>query len=740
MLASLPFAVALAAALSATIAAVPADRDGDGPFGLDHRTPWNDSRVVGSPEPPLPFRTVPIFPALEIKQPLSIDLEPGRDAYLVIQHLGSWAPPGRILRIPTEPGEEVEPQVILEHKGIIYELAFHRDFERTGHVYVGLNVEVDGEHYTRVARFTVSAEAPHAIDPASEVVIIEWPSNGHNGGALDFGGDGMLYITSGDGTGDSDKNLRGQDLTELTSKVLRIDVDHPDPGRNYSVPPDNPFVDRPGARPETWAYGMRNPWRMSYDPVLDQLWVGNNGQDLWETSYLVAKGANYGWSATEGSHSFFPERLGPDPLTPPTVEHHHSEARSMSGGVVYHGDALPELRDAYLYGDFSTGKIWGVKHDGHRILWHREIADTPFAISGFGLDTAGEPIVIDHFTGFHRLVPNVFDPSATPFPTRLSETGLFLSVADREPHPALIPYSVNSPLWSDGAIKRRFIAIPGIGNAEFSPGAKGWDFPEGSVLVKEFDLEFRAGDPSSRRPIETRLMTRQQGEWVGYSYRWNEELTDANLVGGSGLDQPFAIADTQAPGGSRTLTWHYPSRAECMVCHTRAANYVLGLTALQMNKPHDYGTVEADQLATLEHIGLFKEPLPKAPSELDHLINPADETAPLAARARSYLHSNCANCHVNAGGGNAAIDLSFGTPVGRMKLLDEMPLHGDFSIPGARLVAPGDPARSTLLQRIALRGPGQMPPLASNVVDERGVDVLRRWIESLRPTPPEATD
>jgi uncharacterized repeat protein (TIGR03806 family) len=431
--------------------------------------------------------------------------------------------------------------------------------------------------------------------------------------------------------------------------------------------------------------------------------------------------------------------MGPDPLTRPTVEHHHSEARSLTGGVVYHGEALPELRGAYVYGDYSTGKIWGVKHDGEQVTWHQEIADTSFAISGFGLDKHGELIVIDHLTGFYRLVPQSDDRPDAPFPTLLSETGLYRSVADRRPHEALIPYEVNSPLWSDGSIKQRFLAIPGDpdeAKVGLRGSGQGWDFPDGTVLVKEFALEFEAGDPASRRPIETRLMTRQQGEWVGYSYLWNDDRTDAVLVGKEGLDRTYTLRDPEAPGGVRTLDWHYPSRAECMVCHSRAANYVLGLSTEQMNRLVDSGDGQmVNQLAMLEQIGLFKDPLPDRPEALPRLVDPSDATAPIEDRARSYLHANCASCHVEAGGGNAAINLRFDAPLERLHLVDESPTQGDLGIADARLVAPGHPERSILFHRITRRGTSQMPPLATNRVDPDAEALIRTWIEQLHAPP-----
>ena len=491
--------------------------------GLARRIPWTTSRVVGSPEPPLPYKTERIFPRLHIIQPLAFEAEPGTGAYLVIQHLGGWAPPGKILRVADDP-EADHAEVILELPGIAYGLDFHPDYVRNGYLFVGQNLNVGKAVKTRVSRFTVDRQPPGKIDPGSEQVIIEWDSNGHNGGDLAFGGDGTLFVSSGDGTADSDANLRGQDLTHLTAKILRIDVDHPDPGRAYSVPSDNPFVATEGARPETWAYGLRNPWRLSYDRRTGQLWSGINGQDLWETAQLIEKGKNYGWSRFEGSHPFRPNRAaGPTPPESPTVEHHHSEARSLSGGLVYHGDRHPELRGAYLYGDWSTGKIWAVKHDGHQVIWHREIADTPLQITGFGLDRDGEIVVIDHGSGFYRLVADTADPADRPaFPDRLSQTGLFASIRDRTPAPGLIPYSVIAPLWSDGTRKERLIAVPGDGKVGFSEGGKGWDFPEGTVLVKTFLIDLAGPGQGVPRPIETRLMTRQQGEWAGYSYLWDE--------------------------------------------------------------------------------------------------------------------------------------------------------------------------------------------------------------------------
>ncbi len=742
--------------------------------GLPAYVPLKTSRVVGSPEPPPPFRVVRALPELTVDWPIQAVLEPGTENLVVADEDKPWGK-SRLLRT-TGAGE---PEVLLSVTDTIYDLCFHPRFEENGYVFVGSNgARGDAPKHSRVTRYTIGREPPFALDAKSATLVVEWPSDGHNGAAVAFGNDGMLYVTTGDGTSDSDTNLKGQGLDHLLAKVLRLDVDEPDDGRAYSVPADNPFVGRPGAQPETWAYGFRNPWRITVDRRTGHVWVGNNGQDLWEQVYLVERGANYGWSVMEGSHPFYLEReRGPTPISKPTLEHPHSESRSLTGGVVYHGERFPELRGAYLYGDYSTGKIWGAKHDGEKVVWHRELADTTLQITAFALDADGEILVVDHRKGggLHTFERND-DPEHEPadFPRKLSETGLF-EPGGHVPKPGLVPYSVNAPLWSDGARKSRFVAIPhdagpdgGKPRIGFSE-KKAWTFPDRTVLVKSFALDDRW--------IETRLMLKQQGEWVGYSYEWNDDGTDATLVGKAGRDRTFRFRTED--GGTREQIWRYPSRTECMVCHSRAANYVLGLSTWQLNRDHDYGGFVENQLVVFEQLGLLgthdwsrdavervkksltddttadeaarltrtrdqrRSPrstlLPRSPVAYDRLVDPYDPAGPLEARVRSYLHANCAQCHVEAGGGNAAMELGFKTKLKDARILDVKPLHDHYGIERARLVAPGRPDRSVLLERVATDGRGRMPPLATSVVDERAVELLKQWIASL-PEPGEATD
>lgn len=747
------------------------------------------SKVVGSPEPPPPYRVVRTLPKLTLTNPIVVVNEPGAKRLWFIDH-DPQKKQSRLCRTTDEPASGNFETLLDFRESVAYSIAFHPQYKKNGFVFIGMDYPVtkDGKKtkYVRVTRYTIDRKAPHRILPDASQLIIEWESNGHNGAAVAFGLDGMLYITSGDGTSDSDTNLTGQGLDHLLAKVLRIDVDNSSDESPYSIPKDNPFVDMQEARPETWAYGFRNPWRMSVDPQTGQLWVGNNGQDLWEQIYLVQRGANYGWSVYEGGHIFYANRkLGPTPVSKPIFDHPHSEARSMTGGVVYYGTKFPDLQGAYIYGDYSTGKIWGAKVDGRQVVWHRELADSTLAIAAFGIDGDGELLIVDYQGnekgGFYTFEANDTPDTSGAFPRRLSQTGLFTTVRNHEVAPGLIPYSVNAELWSDGAYKERYIYLPptsGQGEdakpSQITMAGRGWDFPERTVLVKSFALETRPGEVASRKWLETRLLTKTQGEWVGYSYAWNDEQTEATLVVKEGVDRSLPWAD--ADDDKQPRSWRFPSRTECMVCHSRAAKYVLGPSTLQMNKEHDYGGTQANQLELLHYLGVLKvswsaeaktkirellaadglkekgvaarvKELTSAqsagktsPLDLDvhwsagfpRLVDPYDQTEDLTTRARSYLHANCAQCHVEAGGGNSQLSFEFTKPLADAKLIGATPLHDKYQIPDAQIIAAGDPDRSVLLRRIALRGRGQMPQLATSVVDDRAVELLRDWIRQLK--------
>jgi glucose/arabinose dehydrogenase len=571
------------------------------PFDLKKRVLWTTSKVIGSPDPAPPYRSRRAFPHLSFNQPVYFTSEPGSDRLLVVE-LG-----GRIRAFTNNPEVRASSLFAEVADHDLYSLTFHPAYHKNRLVYVFANGPRSGRgKQNRIFQYRVRDKAPFELEPASKKLIIEWKSDGHNGGDLAFGPDGFLYLSSGDGTSDSDTHLTGQNMSDLTSGIIRIDVDRPEAGKGYRVPEDNPFLKVAGARPELWAYGFRNPWRMSFDRD-GNLWVGDVGQDLWEMIHLVRRGGNYGWSVMEGSSPFQPERKrGPHPFLKPIVEHHHSESRSITGGFVYQGERFKDLQGAYIYGDYSTGKIWAFRYEAGKVVGRRKLADTVLQSVAFGQDQKGELYIVDHVGQLYELEPAPPVAARTPFPRKLSDTGLFAFVPTHQVAPGLIPYSVNAALWTDHSHKERFIALPGAAQIDFTENGA-WQLPEGTVLVKTFSLDMELGKPATRRRIETRLLTLQQGQWQGYSYRWNSDQTEADLVSASGEDRPLVIKDAKE-SGIRQQVWHYPSRSECLFCHSRAAGFVLGLQTLQMNKIHDYGGVSQNQLQTLQDLEVFRLP------------------------------------------------------------------------------------------------------------------------------------
>jgi len=717
-------------------------------FNIAQRVPWTTSRVVGSPDPEPPYRLRRAFAQLKFDEPLELQIDPAGRRWVVAERAG------KIYTFADDPQTD-RRELLIDLKRTVYGFALHPQFAENGYVYVA-NVPDNTETYkadgSRISRFQVTEFDPPRADPASETVILQWPSGGHNGGCLRFGPDGYLYLSTGDGSGIADQWETGQDLSDLLGAILRIDVDRADGDRPYSIPADNPFVGRDGARPENYAYGLRQAWKFNFDPQTGDLWAGEIGQDLWESVLKIVPGGNYGWSIREATHPFRPQRKpGPTPILEPIVEHAHSEFRSITGGYVYRGKRLPELAGAYVYGDYDTGRVWCLRHDGERVTEWRELADSPLRIVAFGENRMGEIYALDFIDGtLHELQPSPPPVADAPkFPQKLSETGLFASTRDLQPAAGLIPYSVNAQLWSDGASKERFLAIPGDARIEFetvtypqpAPGSEpGWRFPDGTVLVKTFFLPGDDRDVSVRRRLETRLLHVERVEgneevgdqvWRGYTYVWNDEQTDADLCDKAGLDREFVVADAAAPGGSRKQTWHFPSRTECTVCHTVSAKYALGVNTAQLNKDHDYGDATANQLAVFDRLGLFTAPLPKKPVDLPKLADYADVHAPLDGRARAYLQANCSHCHRKWGGGNAEFQLLHTLAPAEMGALDTRPGQGTFDLDDPRIIVPGEPARSLVLHRMQRLGLGRMPHIASTVVDRDGVELIRAWIEQL---------
>lgn len=692
------------------------------------RVPWTSSRLTGSPEPPPPLRAARAFPKLTFKKPVHLVPFPDHSRYVLVEEEATlWT-------FRNDPAVEQADLFINLKKEILgldkvqkcrgvdssYAIAFDPDFARNRLCYVMyvLGSTEKGKplpYGSRVSRFKVTADDPPRIDPASEEVIVTWLAGGHNGCDLQFGNDGYLYISTGDAEDPSppDKLRTGQDVSDLLSSILRIDVRRREGGRPYAIPADNPFVGVARARPEIWCYGLRNPWRMSFDRKTGLLWLGDVGWERWELVFCAERGANFGWSVMEGPDVCLPEaRRGPTPIVPPAHAIPHTDGASITGGFVYRGSRLKGYPGWYFYGDWETRRVWANPVRGNTLGDRKEVARTDARVIAFAEEKDGELLLADHEGGgIYRLEPNDGGPANADFPRVLSRTGLFTDVAAQAPSPGVIPYEIQTPRWADGAEGKRWLAIPGRETMKFIDKNKQWPkesvWPRDTVLAKTLALE--------GRNLETQILHFDGRAWSAYSYAWNEAQTDAALAPAEGTSIDL--------GGGRR--WRVPSRAACMTCHNPWPGYALTFNAPQLGPR---------QLRVFQDWGIAPRDLPKTKP----LVPPFDETASLDDRARSYLAANCAHCHRFGGGASARIDLRHEIPLAEMQAHAVRPTLGGFELTDPYLLAGGDPSRSVLLYRLSKLGQGRMPHLGSDVADERGVALVRRWIASLPATPLDA--
>ncbi|MEO8272340.1 MAG: hypothetical protein ABI557_21710, partial [Aureliella sp.] len=290
----------------------------------------------------------------------------------------------------------------------------------------------------------------------------------------------------------------------------------------------------------------------------------------------------------------------------------------------------------------------------------------------------------------------------------------------------VLDYSIQAEMWADGATAKRWVAIPQ--DQQIGTQSSTWNFPKDSVLVKSLTLEMRPGDPTSRRRVETQILHFDGMDWLPYTYQWNESQSDATLVGAAGAEQEFEIEGT---GGKRLQTWQFASRAECQRCHNKYSGTVLGF-----NIPQLHGDEAAAQLHQFAQVGLLTDEVRS--EQLQSMANPADKSAALDARARSYLHVNCAHCHRMSAGGAVLSYMHVDLPMDKTNML-AAPSQGDFGISNARVVAPGEPFRSVLLYRMSKLGGGRMPRLGASETDYEGVELIADWIAGMPPTESEET-
>ncbi|CAN5306544.1 hypothetical protein BH09SUM1_BH09SUM1_33880 [soil metagenome] len=632
-------------------------------------------------------------------------------------------------------------------------MVFDPEYATNGIFYVFYNPltnEVDcanrlAPHLSRISRFHNPNPAANFANRATEEVILQIPQDTghHKGSFMQFGPDGMLYIS----IGDSGYPHPAQNTTDIRGSIIRIDLHAPpDPGLTYHIPTDNPFYNGGPAgtdtRKEIWAYGFRNPWRGSFDPLTGRLFIGDVGENTFEELDVIEPGGNYGWPIYEGPVCNEPNHCNLITQTPPVAGYYQAASgtpEAILAGFVYTAPTIPSLYGSFLFADIF-GRMWGVraKDDG---TFEQTVLSEGIGISlaGFSQDRDGEVYLLEAYVNAPGIwVLRTAPPATSSFPKHLSDAPALLQTAKGSPSPGVIPYAPASPLWSDGARKERFLALPNTTQIGYRAEG-GWDFPEETVIVKNFLLptDLRTPDSSLRR-IETRLLFRKDGDWRGFSYEWNDDESDASLLT-TGKTKAFAITD--ASGAPAMQNWQYPSSTQCRACHTSASNGTLGLQTAQMNCDFDYPAsgVRDNQLRAFNYVSLFSAPLPAAPDALPRMPNYQDTSASLENRAHAYLASNCAMCHQPGTAVISNLDFRWSTPIDRAHAISVIPFDYDLGIANARIIAPGDVARSVLIAHMKSTDPiDRMPPLATSKVDSQSVAMISQWIGTLTGATPDA--
>jgi len=613
-------------------------------------------------------------------------------------------------------------------------LAFDPGFATNGHFYVDYTVDEPGGgcglptcFKVIVERFTSPSPSANSVDPSTaprqRLLEAVQPATNHNGGMIAFGPDGYLYVALGDGGGGGDQYGHGQNLTTPLAAILRID---PSDG---SAAPMNPFATAPGADDRIYHYGLRNPWRFSFDrePPHD-MWIGDVGQSAWEEidrAVANVPGLNFGWPDCEGTHDFGTSGCPTPGTEPPVVELPRigsPNARSITGGYVYRGFALPSLRGTYVFGDYVSGAVFG---------WDRTTVDpatglgqivtlaTLGNVSSFGEDDAGELYIVDYGGRILQLAPGG-GPPPSAWPDTLSATGFFSDTANLVPTTGMVEYDVGSALWSDRALKRRWIAPPAGQTIPLVPNGP-LTLPVGTVLVKHFELPI---SPGVTRRLETRLLIHQNPGWTGVTYRWNASETDALLLYGPSSD----VFDVMVGGQAGQQTWLYPSPSDCLGCHTSAAGRVLGFRAAQLNHDFAYPAGTDNQLHAMGCSGLFETEVGD-PAQFP-AWHPIDSTqGSRQARVRAYLEANCAHCHQPNAPAPGGLDMRASVLLGAMNLIGVTPTEGDLGLSSPERIKAGVSAESVLWERLQTTTASIRMPPGTLVPHDEAVTAVRDWID-----------
>jgi len=730
----------------------------------------------------LPYE--PVFPNLSFSSPLTFNELPDDNKIIVGQR------DGRIFWFDKTPNVSTKNSMLdlSEKVGVVWDggflgLALHPEFGTSGknYFYVWYTTEdansndfpnsyttqsCDSEEYWGnfliLARYEANPTTL-AVQESSEQVMLKLRMYGttHRGGGLLFGDDGFLYLTTGDQTAFK----KSQDIVNnLDGGVLRMDVDqdptksHPPvrtmpddhgfsdelTGNGYWIPNDNPFLSPTGGNfEEYYSMGHRNPHRMTKDRATGELYVGEIGGGRHEEINIIKKGGNFGWPLYEGLYysTFCVDNLYNDmPHEQPLLAFPRSEANAVIGGYVYRGNEVPELQGKYICADYGSGEeIFTVNINTGEYEQYGNFTSTN--IISFGEDKQGELYILKQGnSSLFKITSKNTGFGNTP--QLLSETGAFSNLTDLTPTDGLIPYDLVESFWSDGALKKRWMAIPNDGSHNTAAekirysDVDDWDFPVGSVLVKHFELPINANNPSMTKRLETRFSIKaSDGNFYFVTYKWNDQQTDATLLT-TGLEESITI--TEADGGTSNQTWSYPSTIDCISCHNPTTGGTLGTRARYLNKDFTYPKTgrTANQLVTLSHLGILDQTVTDSNTNsilTSKSIN--DSNASIDDKARSYLDLNCAYCHRPGTGNRGDFDLRLNLDILQTGILTASP-YLPLGIPNEKIVDPGNTATSILYHRLNSTDPAiKMPPISKNKIDANAVQLIDDWINQLDPDP-----
>ena len=755
------------------------------PYGIDAPTPIEPflNNVFPKESPSFgKWKVVNAYPNLTFVDPIAMEEIP-TEAYFYIA-----GKQGFIWLVSTDENTtektvalDISELVITSEDAGMINFILHPEFSVAGSenegvifIYYAFHPTIkDGNNprMNRLSKFK-TFEGSLEIDSDSEFILMQDydPQGWHMGGGMFFDNEGLLYLTTGDGGEGNDHFNSSQQIDQrLWGGILRIDVDNdatrshpirrqpieywgkpldlpPTFTQGYMIPNDNPWQSEEGnILEEFYGLGLRSPHRAAFDSEDEKIWIADVGQAKREEIMVMPKGGNGQWPFKEGSVDG--PRSRPEILigeeVPPIFDYGRSEGVSIIGGFVYRGERWESyLEGLYLFAEFGTREIWSLNPATSEVVLLANVPATGVggkaSVSSFATNEEGDIFILKLFgqnlEGGVIYKLELDDAPNNTIPSLLSETGAFSDLENMTPAPGIIPYTVNSPLWSDGASKKRWIALANDGThnspeeqINFFENAE-WQFPNGTVFIKHFELPTDINNPTQTQKVETRFfILDEKGRGYGLSYKWNETGTDAVLLESSDF-QTFEFLDEI--GQPQQQTWEYPSGTQCLNCHTANSGFVLGVNTWQLNGDLVYPSgILANQLETWNHLGMFadtllEEAIPNFPQAV-----PLSNEFGLQDQISSYLASNCGHCH-QPNGVESAFDARFNTPMAYKNIINAFGISHNNPI-GGMIVTAGEPENSQLWIRDNSIEDNKMPPLAKTIIDEKYIDVLTEWIEGL---------